>query len=228
MTRVLDEPIVALHARPYRETSLIVSGLSLNHGRVSLLGRGMRRAKRGRLLQPLSCYRVSWSGRSSLLTLTGFEVELQPLLKGDELAAGFYVAELISRLVGDREPHPRIFAAARWALESLPLDVESVLRRFERVLLEELGYGIDFEHEAVSGEPIRPDRRYRLVPDSGFTAVDSPRGYPGDAICAIGRDDFAGELERKLAKRIFRQALASHLGPRPLASRSLLFAKRTP
>lgn len=226
MTRVFDEPLVLLHTRPYRETSVIVSGFSLNHGKVSLLGRGMRRAKRGRLLQPLSCYRVGWSGRSSLLTLTGFEVELQSSLKGDELAAGFYVAELISRLVGDREPHPRLFAGARWALENIPLDVESVLRRFEKLLLEELGYGLDFEREAGSREPIRTDRRYRLDPGAGFTAVDSPRGYPGGAIRAIGRDDFAGELERKLAKRIFRQAIGAHLGPRPLASRRLLFAKR--
>lgn len=228
MTRVFDEPLVLLHARPYRETSVIVSGFSLNHGKVSLLGRGMRRPRRGRLLQALSCYRVGWSGRSALLTLTEFEVELQPSLKGQELAAGFYVAELISRLVGDREPHPRLFAGTRWALENIPLDVEFVLRRFEKLLLEELGYGLDFEQEAGGSEPIRPDRRYRFDPGAGFTAVDSPRGYPGGAIRAIGRDDLAGELERKLAKRIFRQALAAHLGPRPLASRRLLFAKRQP
>jgi len=225
--RVVNEPLVLLHSRPYRETSAILLGLSLNHGRVSLLGRGVRGGRKGRLLQPLSCYRVGWTGRSALPTLTTFELELQPLLKGRDLAAGFYVAELINRLMGEWEPHPRVFAAARWALENIPLDVEPALRSFEKLLLEDLGYGLDFERDAVSGEPIRDELRYRFDPGSGFFAASSDRGYPGASIRAIGRNDFSGRAEQKLAKRIFRQALAVHLGPRPLASRRLLFGGNT-
>ncbi len=226
MTRVSDEPCVVLHTRAYRETSLLVSVLSLNFGKVALVAKGVRGNRRGRLLQPLNVLRAGWYGRSSLVTLGSFEAERQPWLQGDALAAGLYLLELVSRLVGERETHPRLFAALVWALEHLQDDLEPTLRRFERVLLEELGYGIDFSVAAPDQAPIRCDAHYRFEPDVGFERTSSESGFPGDVLLAIGADDYETGAARRLAKRLFRRALRVHLGSKPLASRELLYPRR--
>ena len=226
MTRVTDEPCVVLHTRPYRETSLILSAYSLHHGRVAMVARGVRGNRRGRVLQPLTVLRAGWFGRSSLLTLGTFEVDRQLWLQGDTLAAGLYIAELITRLVGERESHPRLFAAIVWSLENLQFELEPVLRSFEKILLEELGYGLDFQRDARSREPIEVGQLYRFEPTEGFVKSTAGPVYPGSGILAIARDDYSGVVERKIAKRIFRQALAVHLGPKPLGSRRLLSVRR--
>jgi len=226
MTRVANEPCILLHSRAYRESSLILSVLTLHHGRVSLIGRGVRTGKRGRILQPLNCLRMTWSGRSSLLTLGAFELQMQPMLHGAALASGLYLTELITRLLIERESHPRLFAGLYWALEHLNEDVEPVLRRFEKLLLDDLGYGLDFQQDAITREPLFADAVYRFDPSVGFVASDSGRGYPGSSILAIGRGDYDSPIQRQLAKRIFRQALALHLGPRPLLSRKMLYSRK--
>ncbi len=217
-TRVVDEPAIVLHTRPYRETSLIVSALTLNHGRVSLVGRGAR-GRRGRSIQPFATARIGWSGRSSLGTLTGYESDRQYWFGGACLASAFYLAELVTRLVAEREAHPRLYAALAWAYENLDGSTAVVLRSFEKVLLEDLGYGLDFEQD-VDGRPLEVDGHYRLVPDRGFeTAAD---GVPGHVLTAIGREAFHDREVRRAARRLFGEALAVHLGPRPLLSRRLL------
>ena len=139
MTRVADEPGIVLHTRPYRESSLIVSVLTLDYGRVSVVAKGVRGRRRGRDLQPFAEGRLGWTGRTSLGTLTTFEVSEQHWFQGNRLASAFYLAELLTRLLGERESHPRVFAALHWALASLADEPARVLRSFEKLLLEELG-----------------------------------------------------------------------------------------
>lgn len=219
MSRVVDQPGIVLHTRPYRESSLLLTLLTLDHGVVSLVGRGVRGGSRGRALQPFTLLRAGWSGRSSLGTLGAFEAEKQYWFQGRVLASAFYLTELVSRLVEEREPHPRLFAGLRWAFEHLDSGPSPVLRRFEKLLLEDLGYGLDFERD-LNGDPIAAGRGYRLVPDHGFEAAAD--GLDGGVLLQIGRGDFADPGVRQAARRIFAEALAVHLGPRPLVSRSLL------
>jgi DNA repair protein RecO (recombination protein O) len=219
MTRVVDEPGIVLHSRPYRENSLIVTVFTMTEGRVSMVAKGVRGGRRGRALQPFTVARLGWSGRTSLGTLTGFEPEAQYWYQGNVLACAFYLAELLVRLVAEREPHPRLYAGLAWSLEHLDRRPTAVLRSFEKLLLEELGYGLDFGRD-VNGELIAEDRRYRLVVDEGFFPEE--RGVSGAALQAIAEDDYASESVRQAAKSIFREALAHHLGPRPLTSRQLL------
>ncbi|HEY5647463.1 MAG TPA: DNA repair protein RecO [Pseudomonadales bacterium] len=216
--RVADEPGVVLHTRPYRETSLIVSVLTLNYGRVSLVGRGVR-GRRGRPIQPFCTARIGWSGRAGLGTLTGYETERQFWFGGRSLASAFYLAEIVTRLLAEREAHPRVYAAFAWALENLDGNTSAVLRSFEKLLLEELGYGLDFERD-MQGRPLAADGWYRLVPDQGFEAAES--GYAGRLLRAIGGEAFQDRDVRQAARRLFAEALSVHLGPRPLLSRRLL------
>ncbi len=225
MTRVTGEAALVLHTRPYRESSAIVSLLTAGHGRVPVVARGIRGSKRGNVLQPFNRVRVSWSGRGTLYTLTGCELVRHAWLSGNALASGFYVLELLTRLLHEHESSPRLFAGACWVLERLetaeyPPDV--ALRGFERLLLDELGYGLDFSRDADTGESIRADTDYRLHMDAGFVAVGSGRGYPGAVLLEIADGRYDSRGARIAAKKIFRQALRPLLGPKPLASRRLL------
>lgn len=230
MTRVSGEGALVIHARPYRETSAIVSLLTPGYGRVAVVARGARGGKRGNVLQPFNRVQVSWTGRGSMYTLTGCDLIRHAWLSGNSLAAGFYVLELLSRLLPEHETMPSVYAAACWALDNLeagqpPTDV--VLREFEKLLLEDLGYGLDFSRDADSGEPVRADRQYALHLDSGFVAIDGAgRGYPGATLLAIAAAGYESREARVAAKKIFRQALQPLLGNRPLVSRRLLIRRR--
>ena len=231
MSRITGEAALVLHVRPYRESSTIVSLLSAGHGRVAVVARGARANKRGNVLQPFNVVRVGWSGRGSLCTLTGCELTRHAWLAGNALAGGFYVTELLTRLLVEHESMPRVFAGACRAIERLgsadPVDV--VLRNFEKLLLEELGYGLDFQRDALSGEPIDSAAEYELQEDLGFVAVPGSgsraRGYAGAVLRDIAAGDYERRVTRVAAKQIFRRALKPLLGPRPLASRRLLTSR---
>ena len=223
MTRVTDQPGIIVHTRPYRESSVLLSLLTLDHGLITLVGRGVRGGRRGRSLQPFTELRLGWSGRSSLGTLAGFEVVKQHWFQGNALASAFYLTELINRLLDEREPHPRLFAGLRWALEEMDQGPAFVLRSFEKLLPEELGYGLDFERD-IDSQPLKADQTYRLVPDQGFapSSQTSEQGVDGALLIRIGREEFSDPEVRRVARRVFAESLARHLGPKPLLSRQLL------
>ena len=224
---VTDHPAIVLHSRAYRETSLIVNLLTRDHGRVAVVARGRRNAKRGHTLQPFHEASVGWRGRGSLMTLTRYEVVEGRWLTGNAVASAYYVAELVVRLTREWEPHPRLFVGVRWVLRRIgeldtKTDVASSLRQFEKLLLEELGYGFDFARDATSGAAIDGNAWYCLEPETGFVAAAANEGFRGQTLLDINRDHYENPETRRAARRIFRDALAAHLGPQPLVSRRLL------
>ena len=174
--RADHQPAYVLHTYPYKETSLIVEAFTRAYGRVALLARGARRprsAMRGVLLafHPL---RLGWSGgmsnEASLGNLISAEWAgaLQPLA-GRGLMCGFYLNELLLRLLPRDDPHESLFEVYGESLRQLSQGIPqaSVLRSFEKRLLAELGYAPLLDHDAASGAPIEPDRRYVYEPDRG-------------------------------------------------------------
>jgi len=234
MNRVSATSAFVLHTRPYRDSSLLVDLLSREHGRQGAVARGARGRRQGNVLQPFNRLRVGWSGRGGLVTLGRVELEAQTLLPGDALPSGFYLCELLLRLLREGEAVPRVFDALAWSFEHLisaspPADV--VLRQFEKLLLTELGYGIDFAAEAEGGPPIEAGADYEFDSGAGFRrrsggASERIAVVSGAALLAIGRDDYRDSGTRRAARLIMRRALAVHLGPRPLASRALLRPRR--
>jgi len=230
LERIDLEPALVLHARPWRETSLIVEAFSRGHGRVGLVARGVRRPKsrmRG-LLQPFVPLLLSWRGRGELATLTGAEAEGgAPPLAGSAAVVGLYMNELLLRLVHRHDPEPALFGHYRAALDGLARgdDAEPVLRIFEMRLLEAAGYALEPEREAGSGAAIDPDGRYC------YTAETGPRRWTDDAlpgVCvsgstllALARGQLAGRRTLREAKQLMRSIIDAHCGGRALASRSL-------
>jgi DNA repair protein RecO (recombination protein O) len=234
--RVELQPSFVLHMRAWRESSGIVELLTQDHGRVSLVARGMRRPRgvMRALLQPFQPLAVSWSGRGGgLMGLRAAEsAGTAAPLQGAALLSGFYLNELLMRFLDRGDPHPQLFIAYGEALAGLPSGggPEPSLRRFEMELLAEAGYGLNLDHEALSGEPLDPAMRYRYVIDQGpVSAGSAPEGelvFEGADLMAIGRREFAGAARLHSARRLLRAALDHHLGGRPLRTREVFAAMK--
>ncbi|HEY5717592.1 MAG TPA: DNA repair protein RecO [Motiliproteus sp.] len=227
--RVEGQCAYLLHSRPYRESSALVDLITPDFGRVRAVLRGVRqpRSRKRELLRSFQPLTLSWQGRGELKTIRDGEGQgLGHPLQGRALWCGLYLNELLVRLLPADTPHPRLFALYRFSLEQLadPEAEQTVLRMFEKRLLEELGFGICFE-TCANGEAIDPLRHYRFDPQLGFCAEAVHAGPPqlisGAAIRAIAADDYGCDAHRRAAKWLMRQALAEQLGSRPLISRAL-------
>jgi DNA repair protein RecO (recombination protein O) len=231
--RVDHEPGYVLHTYPYKETSLIVEAFTRRFGRVALLARGARRprsAMRGVLLSfhPL---RLGWSGSADLANLMNAEwAGGIPLLGGRGLMCGFYVNELLLRLLPRDDPHESLFDAYAEALAGLASrDVSAVLRSFEKRLLAELGYAPLLETDAAS-RPIDPERLYSYEPDRGPVPVNGAQGgRSGVNVTVSGRtllDVAAGDYERpetrEEARALMRVLIGERLHGQSLHTRSIL------
>lgn len=169
--RVQDTTGYLLHATAWRETSLIIQVLTKQHGIVALVAKGAKRPHS--VLRPvLSAFQplsVSWSGAGEVKTLTRADcIGILPL-QGRAFMSAWYMNELLLRLLPREDPHPVLFDAYRATLEQLAgvaentdsLPVSGSLRRFEWILLQETGYGLDQDMPDFS-DP-QQERRARPV-----------------------------------------------------------------
>lgn len=232
--RYVAEPAFVLHARPWRETSLLVEVLSEHHGRIGLLARGVQGPKKHVLraaLQPLQFVRFEAVQQGELAQLRAAEAQdAAPALGGEAALAAFYLNELVLRLAPRHDPVPELFdayGAARARLgagESLAW----TLRRFERDLLAAIGFGFAFDVDG-DGAPVDPAARYRLDPEQGPSRLLSDRGQGERSAAATGRAllDFAADRQPDASdlaglRRALRPVLTHHLGGRGLKSWELL------
>ena len=220
-----------LHAYPYRETSLLLEVFARSAGRVTLVARGARRprsAMRGvlRACQPLQ---RGWHGMGEARTLTRAEwTGGQPLLRGDALLCGFYLNELLLRLLPREDPHEALFERYAEALRGLGAAGEAtgpILRGFEKALLRELGYALVLERDGLDGRGIDPGKTYTYDPERG--PVEVPEGaevepkLPGRTLLAIARDDFSDPVIQQQAKLLMRALINHRLDYQPLKSRRI-------
>ncbi len=232
--RYQGELAYVLHARPWRETSLLVEVLSAEHGRVGLLARGVHGPKRQALraaLQPLQHIRFEAVQRGELATLSAAEaIDAAPRLEGERMLASFYLNELLLRLAPRNDPHRELYelygiARARLG-EQAPL--AWTLRRFERDLLEAMGSGFAFDIDG-DGVPIDAAARYRLDPEHGPRRLLGDRGrsdreqsVTGAALLALAADQPPQADDMAGLRRVLRTVLLHHLGGRGLKSWELL------
>jgi DNA repair protein RecO (recombination protein O) len=227
--RIEAQPAFVLHARPWRETSLIVEMLTRDHGRIALIARGVQGAKRHPLraaLQPLQWLRVDFLPRGELGRLVQAEaLDAAPMLQGETLMAAFYINELVLRLLPRQDPAPALFeryAQVRQALAGGD-PLAWTLRRFERDLLELLGYGLPLD-EGEDGGRLDPAGRYRLDPERGPVRdrAHDAGSTSGAALLALAQDRLPPPEQLAELRGALRGVLQSHLGPLPLKSWGLL------
>ena len=177
---------------------------------------------------PFQLLSVAWSGGGEVKTMTNAESPtLRKELKGERLFCGYYINELILRMLHRNDPHEMLFRAYEFALEGLvrESDLERTLRIFEKRLLQELGYGLHLANDTLTGAAINPTAKYRYVAESG-PVIDNGEEHTGivlhgESLQALHDEEDFSALHRWELKRLSRAALDHHLEGRPLHSRGL-------
>lgn len=218
-----------LHAHPYSETSLVLDVFARDHGRLAILARGARRprsALRGVLLgfQPLE---LGWFGGGEVKTLAKAEwLGGLPLLGGKALLLGYYLNELLLKLLPREDAHPALFDAYGAALAAMTRGATETaeLRRFEKTLLRELGYGLALDRVAGTDEPVRPDWQYAYQVERGVvenTGVSPGLTFAGKTLLDLAADDYSDPRTLAESKVLMRQLMAHYLGGQSLQSRRI-------
>jgi DNA repair protein RecO (recombination protein O) len=230
--RIKLQPAFILHSRAYRDSSQILEVLTAEYGRLTIVAKGSRRRQRGgsnaAILQPFIPLLLSFSGRAEMKTMTALETAGEPrVLRGTRMFSGLYLNELLVRLLHRHDSHPEIFLAYDNAVAGLHHNeqVDAVLRRVEFTLLRELGFGFELAVDGISGEGVLADNWYCFDAELGLVRDDNKAGvkrsvFPGNELLAMAEGEF-GDPVKGTAKRLLRQALAGHLGDKPLKSRDL-------
>jgi DNA repair protein RecO (recombination protein O) len=224
-----------LHQRPYRDTSLIVELYTREYGRLSAFARAARGPRtRFTGLQPFRPMLFSWSGRGEAPTLTAAEADgpLPPAVAPDRLFSAFYLNELLLKLTVQHDPQPDLYLHYAGTLGQLrahePLD--AVLRRFEKRLLELLGYGAEFGCE-LDGRPLRADAYYHFQAGAGVRPAGTAPGerpgavagaVSGRVLLALAADEPLEDPESaRQARAVLRAAIDHCLDGRELRVRAV-------
>ena len=198
---------------------MVLELFTRDHGRIALLAKGARRprsALRGVLLafQPLV---VAWSGKNELRILHKADWSGgQPMLRGPALICGFYLNELLLKLLIRDDAHQQLYERYRDALAQMGQGCEPavVLREFEKELLREVGYALLLDREADSGAAIVAERTYTYKVESGPVSArgDEPLQLSGQTLLDMGRGDFSNPVTQQQSKLLMRMLIHHHLG----------------
>lgn len=226
-SRRLDhQPAWVLHQRDYRDSSRIVEFFTQQHGRTSAIAKGVKNAKsslRG-VLQPFTPLIISWTGKGELKTLVSAETHGTPAgLSGDQLYCGFYLNEVLLRVLAKEDQYPELFDWYSLALGDLAASepIEIVLRLFEKRLLEALGYGMTWHAEGHNNIPLQPSQQYRYHPQHGVIQHDTHAArVSGAALLALESESLTIAQAKQIGP-MMRELMQQHLGHKPLNSRAL-------
>jgi DNA repair protein RecO (recombination protein O) len=242
--RVHDEPAYVLHRHDWSESSLILELLSRHHGRVALVAKGVKRptSQFRAVLLPLQPLRVDWSGDAEVRTLKAAHYAGGHVMPaGDALLAGYYLNELLLRLMARDDPHPELFDHYARAVRALAQGDEAavVLRAFELLLLRALGWLPDLAHDGLRLLALDPGQPCRLSPQAGLQPADgddaaalSASAWASLQAALDGPDPWAALCAQAplLATAALRTGLAAllhyHSGVRSFRTRELMRAVR--
>ena len=186
--RIQDEPAFVLHRYDWSESSLILETFTRDHGRVAMVAKGAKRPSSNfrPVLLPLQPLRLTYTGDADVRTLKGAEWgggHIMP--QGDALLSGYYLNELLMRLLARDDPHPRLFDLYAQAVQVLAAahdgTMAPVLRAFELLLLRDVGLLPDLALQTLTLQPLQPQADYGLAPEAGLKALGAhdKAGLPG-------------------------------------------------
>lgn len=233
--RVSLQPSYLLHSRPYRNTSKLVEIFSRDYGRCTLVAKGARntQSRKQVALLPFVPLLISWQGGGEVLTLTGVESQKHTdSIPSARLLSGFYLNELLMRLLPRADAHPELYDLYQETLKLIikRQNEEAILRNFECNVLRELGYGLVLTHEVSTGEPVLQDKLYCFDLQQG--PVDADSGFDngvmvhGRTLLALSNAELHDAEILREAKILMRAALGNYLGGKPLKSRELYIQQK--
>ena len=228
--RVTGQPAFVLHSYPHKETSLIIDVLTRDHGRIALVAKGAKRPHsqlRG-VLQTFQPLQAGWTGKSELRILTGAEWVggMLPLEK-TALLCGFYLNELLVKLLARDDPHPVLFDHYVATLNQLAHNEPApiVLRKFERALLKETGVAADLVRCTGTRQPVQAGQIYVVDPERGPRPAQAGDAWPritGKTLLDMECEDYADAATQAQSKTLMRFLLAHQLGGATLNTRQML------
>lgn len=218
-----NQPAYILHQQSYRESSLIIDGLTKDFGRISLIAKGVRKpkSKTAGVLSPFVLLSLSCVGKTGLKTLTDVEVINTPhKLEGLTLYCGFYVNELVSNFLHPYDPHPDVFLNYQKCLTQLVQSesCEAALRIFELNLMDNIGYGVQLGYDLRNQKPVDVNKKYSFNKEDGLVE-DLTGQFSGFSLKAMEQRQFDNPQVLNEAKMLMRIIIDNHLQGKKLKSR---------
>ena len=183
MARAASRPGTAayvLHSHDWSESSLILELFTRDHGRVVAVAKGAKRpySQLRPVLMPFQrlvvTFGVKRSEDAEVWQLRQAEWAGGPAWPGGAaLLPGFYLNELLMRLMVRHDPHPALFDAYGQALQAMadPTLLQAALRAFELILLRQLGHLPDLSAQTVNGQSVLAGQNYEVHPELGVVAA---------------------------------------------------------
>lgn len=238
-----------LHRYDWSETSLILDLFTREQGRLAVAAKGAKRpySQLRPVLLPFQRIHVAL-GRvpkaadadtqaSEVQNLRGAEwAGGAAMLTGAALFSGFYLNELLMKLLARHDPHPQLFDVYAATLPLLGAEddgaVQAALRAFELTLLKEVGVLPDLSLSTLTVEEVQPGRDYTVLPEAGVGAARGGEArIAGAALiglqAALNHGSLAA-LQQACAqalpelKTMLRALLHYHLGTPMLRTRQLM------
>lgn len=189
--RVSHEPAYVLHRYDWSESSVILEAFTRHHGRIALVAKGAKRPSSNfrPVLLPLQPLQLNYGGDAEIRTLKGAEwMGGHVMPTGESLLSGYYINELLLRLLARDDAHEALFDAYAGVVEVLAGDhagaqaatQAAALRAFELLLLREVGLLPALDAETLTLSPLSPEVRYTLLPEAGLReAADDENALAG-------------------------------------------------
>ena len=177
-TRVADEPAFVLHRYDWSESSLVLDVFTRHHGRMALVAKGAKRPHSNLrpVIMPLQPLQLNFSGDHEVRTLTGAHwLGGHVFPRGDSLLAGFYLNELLLKLMAREDPHEHLFDLYAQVVKILASGLEPTLwhlmRAFELLLLKGLGLLPNLDAQSANLQPLGPQVLYVLLAPLGLVSM---------------------------------------------------------
>jgi DNA repair protein RecO (recombination protein O) len=241
--RVLDEPAFVLHHYDWSESSRIVEVLTRHQGRVALVAKGAKRPTSNlrAVLLPLQPLSLCYGGDAEIRTLKSAEWAGGHVMpSGEALLSGYYLNELLLRLLARDDPHPALFDTYRQTVKVLASGLDNtiapLLRAFELLLLRDIGFLPDLSVQTLTLQALQADAHYALFAEGGLRAVEEGVALSGShwlqlhgaldsdvPLTALLRccAEFAPELRSTLQTQL-RNLLHYHCGVNSLRTRQVM------
>lgn len=173
--RISGEPAYVLHRYDWSESSLILEVFTRHHGRLALVAKGVKRPSSSfrPILLPLQPLHLAFGGDGNIKTLKAAEWQGGHVMPtGKALMSGYYLNELLLKLLAREDPHPALFDAYASAVQVIASEhgeaLEVALRTFELLLLRDIGWLPALDVQTLTLLALHPDEHYSLVPEGGL------------------------------------------------------------